>query len=156
MCKKFKLINLFKCLVQDINNNFGHILIIFCSFRSLYSTCLTFFMFISLLEYVKTKCVLCFIKIQYYLSFLIKSCFNQFRLSLCSWVLIQVALQSSILETHCALIIFDYILICKLCLSVNTTLLAKISFFAHLRLKWGAFDILKIASKFSESNTTVR
>ena len=43
MCKKFKLINLFKCLVQETNNHFGHILIIFCSFRALCSMCLTFF-----------------------------------------------------------------------------------------------------------------
>ena len=134
MYKKFKLINLFKCLVQKINTYFGHILIIVCSFTALYSICLTFFMFISFLESVKAKCVFCSIEIQYYLSLLINSCFDQFRLSLCSWVLIKVALRSSFLENRSSLIIFDYILICKLCPSVNTTLLAKI-FFAHLRLK---------------------
>ena len=36
MPKKFKLIHLLKCLVEEINNNVGHILIIFFSFRALY------------------------------------------------------------------------------------------------------------------------
>ena len=35
MPKKFKLIHLLKCLVEEINNNVGHILIIFFSFRAL-------------------------------------------------------------------------------------------------------------------------
>ena len=43
MCKKFELVNLSKCLVQEIDNHFSHTLIIFCSFRALYSICLTFF-----------------------------------------------------------------------------------------------------------------
>ena len=37
MPKKFKLIHLLKCLAEEINNNVGHILIIFFSFRALYS-----------------------------------------------------------------------------------------------------------------------
>ena len=96
-------------------------------------------MFISLLESVKAKFVFCSIKIQYYLSFLINSCFDQFRLLLCSWVLIKVALRSSFLEIRSSLIIFDYILICKLCTFVNTTLLAKIifcSFKAQMKCFW--------------------
>ena len=110
-------------------------------------------MFISLLESAKAKFVFCSIKIQYYMSSLAKSCFDQFRLSLHSWFLIKVVLRSSFLEIHNSLTIFDYILICKMCTSVNTALLAKSSFFAHLRLKWSVFDILKTVSKFSESNT---
>ena len=105
-----------------------------------------FFMFISLLESVKAKCVFCSIKIQYYLSFLINSCFYHFRLSLYSWILIKVALRSSFLQIHSSFILFDYILICKLCPSVNTTFLARRSFFARLRLKRSVFDILKTVS----------
>ena len=135
MCKTFKLINLFKCFFFFFNN-FCHMLIIFCSFRPLYSTCLTFFLwFISLLEFVKPKCVFCSLKIQYYLSLLINSCFDEFRLSLSSWILIKVTLQSSFLEIRAFLIICYYILICNLCPSVNTTALPKRLFFVHLRLK---------------------
>ena len=110
-----------------------------------------FFMFISFLESVKAKCALYFIKIQHFLSFLINSCFDHFRLSLCSWVLIKVVLQSSFLEIHSSLIIFDYILICKLCPSVSTG--KKISF-CSFKAQMKCFDTLETASKFTEGNTT--
>ena len=67
-------------IVQKINNHFGHILFIFCSFRALYMLNISFYVH-QFVRIVKAKCVFCFIKIQYYLSFVINSCFDQFRLS---------------------------------------------------------------------------
>ena len=111
-------------------------------------------MFISLLESVKAKCVFCSRKIQYYLSFLTNSCFDQFRFSLCSRVFIKVTLWSSFTKDPFILDNFG------LYFNLQAVFLSKYNpsgkkvISCSLKAQWSVFGILKTVSKFSEWNTT--